>query len=520
MLALSLRFPAGRYHATPWGRHVNEADVEWPPSPWRLLRAMIAIWHRKLDADAWPMPRLQTLLEQLSSRLPVYHLPPAVRTHTRHYMPVREGSRDKPVLIFDAFVHLRPDAELIVAWPDLVLGKDEHELLCALLDRLGFLGRAESWVEARVLVDWLGKANCQPSELSVDMATGESLEPVRVITPLSADAWHAWRTDMLAKTDWEAMTAKPRAQLKTTLPESLLDALSVDTGDLQAVGWSRPPAAQFVTYQRPSDCFTPHAAPRQHAHPAARSVRLLLQGKPLPRIEDAVRIGELVRRAAIKAADRLGLSIPPVLSGHDLPAGNRHAHAFFLPEDADGDGHIDHVLIHAAEGLPANAINALAAISRLWLPDGSEWRVLFEEALNIPGRATSSPHLHRAALWESVTPYLHPWHAKKAFGPIEQILRECQLRGLPEPKVTLLPEIRIGRDRLRRPVHFRRFRDKRGLNQPDRQGTFLRLEFAEPVAGPLAFGFGCHYGLGMLKPVAHHNTQAATPILRTADLGG
>jgi len=28
MLALALTFPGGRYHATPWGRHVNEADVE------------------------------------------------------------------------------------------------------------------------------------------------------------------------------------------------------------------------------------------------------------------------------------------------------------------------------------------------------------------------------------------------------------------------------------------------------------------------------------------------------------
>ena len=27
--AISLSFPWGRYHATPWGRHVNEAAVEW-----------------------------------------------------------------------------------------------------------------------------------------------------------------------------------------------------------------------------------------------------------------------------------------------------------------------------------------------------------------------------------------------------------------------------------------------------------------------------------------------------------
>ncbi|HFQ89125.1 MAG TPA: type I-U CRISPR-associated protein Cas5/Cas6, partial [Desulfobulbus sp.] len=51
MLAIGFRFIAGRYHATPWGRHVNEAAVEWPPSPWRIVRALAATWHRKLDRE-------------------------------------------------------------------------------------------------------------------------------------------------------------------------------------------------------------------------------------------------------------------------------------------------------------------------------------------------------------------------------------------------------------------------------------------------------------------------------------
>ena len=99
MLTLSFTFPAGRYHATPWGRHVNEADVGWPPDLWRLTRAFIATWHRKLDADAFPRERLAGLLAKLADEAPQYALPEAVHFHTRHYMPVR----DKPSLIFDAF---------------------------------------------------------------------------------------------------------------------------------------------------------------------------------------------------------------------------------------------------------------------------------------------------------------------------------------------------------------------------------------------------------------------------------
>jgi hypothetical protein len=34
-------------HATPRGRHVNEGAVEWPPSPWRIVRALVTTWHLK-----------------------------------------------------------------------------------------------------------------------------------------------------------------------------------------------------------------------------------------------------------------------------------------------------------------------------------------------------------------------------------------------------------------------------------------------------------------------------------------
>ena len=48
MVAIGIRFTAGRYSATPWGHQVNEGLIEWPPSPWRLLRALVAVWHRTL----------------------------------------------------------------------------------------------------------------------------------------------------------------------------------------------------------------------------------------------------------------------------------------------------------------------------------------------------------------------------------------------------------------------------------------------------------------------------------------
>ena len=72
MFALRFRFPAGRYHATPWGRNVNEADVAWPPEPWRLLRALIAAYWRKGDHARWPEEVLAHLIDALAETPPEY----------------------------------------------------------------------------------------------------------------------------------------------------------------------------------------------------------------------------------------------------------------------------------------------------------------------------------------------------------------------------------------------------------------------------------------------------------------
>ena len=89
MPTLILQFPAGRYHATPWGHHVNEGLIEWPPSPWRLLRGLLATGYATLHWPAdGPPPEGRSLIEKLSSELPVYSLPKAVGSHSRHYMPM------------------------------------------------------------------------------------------------------------------------------------------------------------------------------------------------------------------------------------------------------------------------------------------------------------------------------------------------------------------------------------------------------------------------------------------------
>lgn len=512
MLAIGITFPAGRYHATPWGRHVNEAAVAWPPDPWRLARALIATWHRKLNAAQYPRDRLSSLLARIAAAAsPHIRLPEdAIHANTRHYMPTKG---DKRTLIFDAFARVDPDDPIVIAWPGLHLPSDEERLLDALLEAISYLGRAESWVDAKRLT-WRDGFNCVPAETAVDADTGEVLgESVHLWAPLPADAYAKFRTDQLSA------HKKPSAKLAKTLPADWLDALSVDTGDLQAAGWSSPPAAQSLSYRRPLHALKAVAAKPAPARADRRpkssvnTARFVLYGKPLPRIEGAVRIGEALRLATMGAARRLLGShvIPTELSGHELPQSNRHAHAFWLPEPNDR-GEIEHVLIHAPGGFGPDAVRVLTGLREVRRDEGEPLRLILEGIGQAALFGQASRLAGESDVWRSVTPYLHPWHLKKPhlrspealrIALLEQLRREWTARGEALPEIIGMNEVGSVRfsGRELRPVHFLRFRRKRGLVQPDALGRMLELRFAGPIRGPLALGFGCHFGLGLFAPM-------------------
>src|SRR5579875_782849 len=160
MLALSFTFPAGRYHATPWDRHVNEGAVSWPPEPWRILRGLIFTWHHKVKHTGKHCESTLTgLIESLTRELPQYSLPAASHSHTRHYMPQFATGDTK--LVFDAFTAVKRNDPLTVIWPNLELPDEQRQLLDDLLSVMGYLGRAESWVEAKRIAE-APEPNCKP----------------------------------------------------------------------------------------------------------------------------------------------------------------------------------------------------------------------------------------------------------------------------------------------------------------------------------------------------------------------
>ena len=545
MFALAFRFPAARYHATPWGRNVNEADVAWPPEPWRLLRTLIAAYWRKGDHARWPQESLGRLIDALAETLPTYRLPEgAVHAHTRHYMPQGRG---KKTLIFDAFVRIPERGSVIAAWPSVTLDADTFSLGADLAGAVGYLGRAESWTECEALAEWDGVPNCGPVE------AGFHGDPVRLLAALSPTNYRNERQRLIfdenerirtaarkppSRRTLEAETTKAfrsKASRMDTLPERLLDALTLDTADWQDRGWQRPPAARDVLYARDEHVATvvTPSPRRKRAGSVTRDAmptvaRYLLAGRPRPRVEDTIRIGELMRRAALSqfgwqvdhSSGRRVPKAPWQISGRDSggkplrdPA---HRHAYWLPEDADADGLIDHVSVFIPHGIDHDIQAKLDRITRLWVDhqqhsgDGDvdaagtiKWRLALEGFGKPSDFAESAPIFGRARDWRSATPFLAAGHLKSK-GHAGEFRRLVTRMGMDEKlgftaeliEISELESVQVG-GTTRHADRFRRFRSRGRERQYDARGALLQVRFPVPLRGPVAMGFGSHFGLGL-----------------------
>jgi CRISPR-associated protein Csb2 len=86
-------FPLGRFHATPWRVNpFDDAYGEWPPSPWRLVRAVVARWYqwRREWDGTFDEAQLDALIAALCGSSYRFRLPPQALhgSPLRQYHPV------------------------------------------------------------------------------------------------------------------------------------------------------------------------------------------------------------------------------------------------------------------------------------------------------------------------------------------------------------------------------------------------------------------------------------------------
>lgn len=552
MLAISLRFPAKRFHATPWGRQVNEGAVEWPPSPWRLLRSLVAVWRHKFS-EVTEM-QMGELLRHLTAP-PHFRLPRASQGHTRHYMPLVSGDRTK---IFDTFVAVEPHEALVIAWPDVDLPNTERVLLKQLLESMTYFGRAESWVCGELLEDIPAECTVEPLELGEE--SSESGELIRTLVAVSADEHAAWyektlnehRQRRLRAIEAAAATKKKSADkvklskkdeesIAASLPATLLDALHCDTGELRKAGWNQPPGSRWLNYALPQDAFAPIGEIRRRASTTTAlptAARFAVCGKVRPLLTEAIRIGDRARNILMGCSKsvRSDENAAPVFSGKcfdgsPMQGGHRHAH--FLCEANGEDGKISHLTVFAPMGFDRDDELAFQrfAKSGIWGNDGYDMQLVLL-GIGVPAdfgganaKAGQSPMLHASRTWISRTPFVPTRHFSRKGIPgreavernaalYEQLvaavrfeMRHCQ--GIQHWADEVAIEPLLGTDefgthlvagQLKSWMKFRRERLKGNGRHAGSHGFGFRLTFPEAVRGPIALGYGCHFGLGVFEP--------------------
>ena len=487
MIGLEVRFLTGRFHGNRWQNAHNEGVAEWPPSPWRLLRALVsAAYDLGVEAQAKP------LIEKLGAAPPSYQLPAARQAHTRHYIPDVDDAKHKKTKVFDTFVvvdggtFLRAPQTVKAWWPELSFSVDESALLQRLARRVAYVGRAESWAEVDVVSeDRVGSFDCWPDETKAAPSTTlMALEPL--------ETFHSWVQE----------------QTSPDAPRSTWEVLTFDGERFRKQGWSKVPGTQLVRYvfsRPPFEASSVIAGASSRLTKRRPTVaRFAIRSAVLPQLQDAIVVAERMRQGLMSQSKKISGNARPVFSGHfDDGRAHPHDHAFILPSaDFNDEGRLDTVTVAAKMGFDAEDLRALQLTRRLF---GRGDHFLDLVLLGVGDAAdfggTTRPHsplLHQSTTWESITPFVPTRHPKKVRGSDvddirSQVRRGCAQLGLPEPASV---------ESLDGEWHkFRRHRrNGKGRRGPDR-AYGVRLIFAETVRGPIVLGYGAHFGLGLFTAV-------------------
>ncbi|MHB1999588.1 MAG: type I-G CRISPR-associated protein Csb2 [Solirubrobacteraceae bacterium] len=509
MLRIILRFPLGVYHA----RSASE-QPEWPPSPLRLIGALLAAAHERPGAEPeTDRPLLQRLCEapaplviapdsvavgEQAGADEVVRLRGVTRWAPRNYvtgpLSPRNLGRDRAeVNKSGVAIGERP---VVIEWPDLDLDERDLERLSALASEVTFLGTTRSPAIAEV-------HNNAPDVARADREALETWAP-----GASDDA----RPDVTLRVpDARVIANFDRRQT----------ARHSRKGRLEKAGMV--PEIAIGTH-------VPYASPRRRRAAAAAldprwwGEMIVLeidqrQAELLPRAPAAYLLARAVRVMLLGAFDEAGTTgeAPPILRGRGA---DPHCAIVPLPhiwgERADGlirgvalipphparepgvqaqMGQLTLGLSRcvAAESGTATRYAKVPGAGRIWLklPDAASARLVsFREDL----------YLGPAQRWVSVTPIVHSrWQKGGVEALLNQVGADCAHVGLPAPtEIELLkgPGRRGGADRVTPPPAGHE--GWHGLLQGPI--SHMRITFPKPVCGPVLIGRARHFGLGLCVP--------------------
>ena len=509
-VVLRQTFPLGRFHANPWRVFpFEDPHGEWPPSPWRLLRAILARSHqlereRDVRCQAWRESFVRSFststfgwcLPSFSWRGPglrqyqpaTFEWDPPNRTKKVKGQPVYiPGERTyRPTLVRDNF-WVTGNSEAgscpgIVWW--VMDGdrwsEDELEWLDACLERMIYFGRAEAITEIHRVGELPKEApvNC---ELERSPSSGS----VPVLAP-TVDA--------------------------------TLEQVQASTDDPSVANSTVPPGARWLHAKRPvrPPAKLPRSGPRKSQ--PTRLVQFLIGARVSPPQPSVVVLTQRFR----------GRVIWKFLAGswQQANAAQREAARLLTGKEADGSPLRDQRHPHARFGILFDHETSKAARLLVWRDQpftNDEHRAILNAAehelqLSFAKAGARDPWTIRLvpldkqvspptgfgeqtySCWETVTPYVPPryaynrkGHVKAGESPEEQLHLELTRQGYDTTGLVITVDNQAG-------AWVRVHRPRRNRDDPtntERRGYHVLLTFDTPVRGPISLGHSSHFGLGL-----------------------
>jgi CRISPR-associated protein Csb2 len=562
-IVLQQVFPFGRFHATPWRANpFDDPYGEWPPSPWRLVRAVVARWYQwareaTTEADAGELDALVAALCRSRYR---FHLPPNTRRGgpLRQYHPVEFGM-DPPNFKAWSAEFAMPDggvsddlrSELAHA------GAETVEAGAGLLVHVG-KSKAKKKLEqllGKPLTDWSG---LRPDPGMRGYSTSLTQDNYWCVAPTEAVWWFVdgkdWTNTLVGTLDHclQRITYFGRAETFTRIqraphgypepncelsehrgtglvpvlvpsPCASRDDVERVTDDEKSVTRSIPPGTRVMYALRPPRPPVREMPFTRFLRPDCRLVQLALGWQVVPEARAVVRLTarfrDLVLRELLRVKtgdrtatwDRVDASVREAMAdmvGKDAQrplTGHRHAEFLVWIEN----GVVARLLVWR-DGRPFDedeqtAILRAASRELSWAaagPDTDAWKV---RLVPLDRAVPPPPGFDEASApsWESATPYVPPRHHLRGGKPRERESLVAQIRR----------ELALrGFDEAERveveqigggawvAVHVPRRQAGERSFLGDRRGYLMRLTFPKPVRGPLRLGHSSSFGLGLFRP--------------------
>lgn len=511
-LLIQQTFPLGRFHANPWRAFAfDDPYGEWPPSPWRLLRAILARsfqLSRELPADKEPdHEKLREMLvhafctSKISWQLPTqsWRGPGIQQYHPSEFKKIPAGANDpgektyNTTKVKDNF-WLTPESASPLCWildGEYSIWSDELlDHLDACLARMTYFGRAESITRIERIQEYNDiTANCV-------LRASRTAIAVPVLCPTT---------------------------------DATLTQVACMTNEDAVANVTTPPGAVWKYAERPA--VTKSNRPRRPAKelPPISVLQFAIGGRVFPPLKLWLRVTEKFRGTVLRkiAQKHTGIpnakfyELPPdirveysLLSGKDAHGerltGHRHVAFFLIPDE---EGKPSRLICYRKEPFTSEEQASILAASETplaWDYKSNDWQLRLVPLPKETPLLSAKNIFGESKIWETLVPYVPPLHVLRCNGKAKpgadvesQIKSHLNKLGLPSAELITLQAHNESVQWMK--VHRPR-RSRNAHTNDDKRAYRIRVTFCESIKGPLFLGHSSHFGLGLFAPVTDQIT--------------